>query len=425
MKKSNFIALCVFMLGMICSVNAQFTNYTTTNSDLPSDYVVGGVVIDTNNNVWVGTDAGVAKFDGATWTVYTTADGLPVDIISCIAVDKITNNVWIGTDGDGVAKYDGSTWTKYTFADGLCDNGIHYIAGDPDGSIWFGSWGAGVSKLNGTTWTTYTDADGLPSDAGAQASIYYIYVDASNNKWFGTDLGLVKYNNTAFSTINQTTTPDLRSNYITSVAVDGSNNRWLGVSAKGIAKLNSTDSWVANYDTINGIYGLNAGKKGNHSYEDLEFDSQGNLWIGGHTPYGALMVGAITKFNPATETGVSYATADGLVNEQIFSIAIDGNDDVWIATGAGLSKFHDAVGITENNNNLSLDIFPNPAQDYLYINGSIRSGVAQISDISGRIVSALTVSSPAKINIENLDNGIYFIIVTENDKNYIGKFIKE
>jgi ligand-binding sensor domain-containing protein len=235
----------------------------------------------------------------------------------------------------------------------------------------------------------------------------------------------VKYNNTAFSTINQTTTPDLRSNYITSVAVDGSNNRWLGVSAKGIAKLNSTDGWAANYDTINGIYGLNAGKKGNHAYEDLEFDSQGNLWIGGHTAYGALMVGALTKFNPATETGVSYATADGLVNEQIFSIAIDGNDDVWIATGAGLSKFHDAVGIIENNNNLSLDIFPNPAQDYLYINGSICSGIAQISDISGRIVSTEAVLAPAKLSIGNLDNGIYFIKVMDNDKNYSGKFIKE
>lgn len=235
----------------------------------------------------------------------------------------------------------------------------------------------------------------------------------------------MKYNNTAFSTINMTNTPDLRSNYITSVNVDGSNNRWLGVSAKGIAKLNSADTWVANYDTTNGIYGLNAGKKGNHSFEDMEFDSQGNLWIGGHTSYGALMVGAITKFNPATETGVSYATAEGLVNEQIFSIAIDHNDDVWIATGAGLSKFHDAVGMSENENNLSLDIFPNPAQDYLYINGSITSGIAQISDISGRIVLTNTVTAPEKLFIENLDNGIYFIQVTDKDKNYTGKFIKE
>jgi ligand-binding sensor domain-containing protein len=416
MKRSKFASLCFLMLVLALNVNAQFTNYDTINSDLPSNYVCGGVAIDTNNNVWVGTDAGVAKFDGTNWTVYTTANGLPVNIIACISVDN-SNNIWIGTDGDGVAKFNGSTWTTYTIADGLCDNGVHSIACDADSSIWFGSWGAGVSKLHDTTWTTYTDADGIPNDGGAIASIYYIYVDASNNKWFGTDLGLVKYNNTVFTTFNQTTTPNLKSNSITAVAVDDNNNKWLGVLAKGIAKLNSSDAWVANYDTITGIC--------NDGITDVIIDSDGDLWFGEYTKYGSLIKGGITKFNSISGTGISLRETDGLVNEQVFRIAADKDDALWVATGDGLSKYIDQIGIQENSRNLALDIYPNPAHETLKINGSIQSGVAVISDITGRIIFNQTVSSPVTINIENFVSGIYFIKIAENEKMYFGKFIKE
>jgi ligand-binding sensor domain-containing protein len=418
MKKICFVALCILMIGIGNFAKAQFTNYDTVNSDLPSNYVCGGVAIDTNNNVWVGTDAGVAKFNGTNWTIYTTADGLPVDIIACITVDKYTNDIWIGTDGDGVAKFDGSIWTKYAYADGLCDNGIHYIAVDADSSIWFGSWGAGVSKLHDTTWTTYTDADGFPSDGGAIASVYYICTDALNNKWFGTDLGLVKYNNTIFTTINQTNTPDLKSNCITAVAIDDGNNKWLGVLAKGVAKLNSSDLWVANYDTLNGIC--------NDGITDVKIDSEGNIWFGEYTKYGSLIKGGITKFNGTNGTGISLKETDGLINEQVFRIAVDDNDDIWVATGDGLSKYHDTgIGIKENNNTISLNLYPNPAHEYLNMDVEINSGIAQISDITGRIISVQTVSSPVKINIQNLINGLYFINVTESDKIYNGKFIKE
>jgi len=404
------------MFGMICSVNAQFTNYTTGNSILPSDYVVGGVVIDTSNNVWVGTDAGVAKFDGTNWTVYTTADGLPVDIISCIAVDKTNNNIWIGTEGDGVARYDGVSWTTYTNADGLCDNGIHAIASENTGDIWFGSWGAGLSKLSGSTWTTYTDADGLPSDAGAIASIYYIYIDGMNNKWFGTDLGLVKYNST-FSTYNQTTITQLKSNIITSIAVDAGNNRWLGVSANGIAKLNSSDAWVANYDTTNGIC--------DPGVQDIEIDAEGNIWLGEFTKYGSLIEGGITKFNAATGTGVSFSEPDGLVDDQVFSIAADQNNVLWIATGAGLSKYVDQSGISENIKDLNINIYPNPVQQVLNINGYVRSGSVVLSDVTGRVFLNEVISVPATIDTEKLDSGVYFMKITDGEKVFYGKFIKE
>lgn len=409
------LALGILLLGAFGSVQAQFTNYTMANSDLPSDYVCGGVAIDQDNNVWVGTDAGVAKFDGTNWTVYTTTDGLPSNIISCVAVD-LRNNVWIGTDGDGVAKFNGSTWTKYAYADGLCDNGIHYMACDADTSMWFGSWGAGVSRLSGSTWTTFNASNGFPSADGVVASVYYIAVDGTNNKWFGTDLGLVKYNNTNFDTINQINTPDLLSNFITSVTVDENNNKWLGVLSKGVAKLNSSNGWVANYDTTSGIC--------NNGVNDIKIGSDGTLWLGEYTIYGAYVVGGITKFDASAGTGVSYDETDGLVNEQVFRIALDENDDLWIATGGGLSKLHDAIGIKENNAAETISLYPNPAGDFLKSDCSLTSGVARIYDLTGRTLSITSFGSPMVIDVKDLTPGRYFITLTGNDKIYNSTFLK-
>jgi len=417
MKKLLFVALCILLYGIQNKVNAQFTNFTVSNSDLPSDYVSGGVAVDTNNFVWVGTDAGVAKFDGTTWTVYTTTDGLPSNVIACVAVDVATNTVWVGTEGDGVAKYNGSTWTSYNFADGLCDNGIHYIACDNSGTTWFGSWGAGISKFDGTTWTTYNAADGFPDDQGAVASVYYIHVDASNNKWFGTDLGLVKYDNTAFTTLNQSSIPELLSNYVLTVTTDASDNKWLGVQFGGLTKLSNTNAWEANYDTTNGLVDMGT--------QDIKFNAAGEMWLGSYTQYGALVKGGITKFNVANGTGVSLTEADGLVNDKVFRMAFDQDDALWIATAGGVSKYVDQSAIQEVSNTRTLDIYPNPVTERFYINGDINNGIATICDITGKVVLTQQVYSGVSINTAHFDAGVYFIKIIEKESVYTGKFIIE
>jgi len=47
----------------------------------------------------------------------------------------------------GVSKFDGTTWTTYSTANGLLDNAINTIAIDTLGNKWFGT-NNGVSELN-------------------------------------------------------------------------------------------------------------------------------------------------------------------------------------------------------------------------------------------------------------------------------------
>jgi hypothetical protein len=55
----------------------------------------------------------------------------------------------------GVYRYDGKTWTHFTTEDGLIDNKICAISLDLSGNVWFGSYDKGVSRFNGETWTSY------------------------------------------------------------------------------------------------------------------------------------------------------------------------------------------------------------------------------------------------------------------------------
>jgi len=80
-------------------------HYTTDNSDLQSNLLYT-VVADNNNTKWIGTDAGVSRFDGDTWTTFNRSNsGLCDNKVNAIAVEK-NNTIWFGTD-NGVSKYTG------------------------------------------------------------------------------------------------------------------------------------------------------------------------------------------------------------------------------------------------------------------------------------------------------------------------------
>ncbi|MFC1509115.1 FlgD immunoglobulin-like domain containing protein [Candidatus Omnitrophota bacterium] len=84
-------------------------NYSTENSGLVSDYTLS-VAVDKNQTLWVGTNRGVSRFDGVTWTRFTKINsGLADNNVNAIAVEK-NNTIWFGTD-NGVSKYTGEVIT--------------------------------------------------------------------------------------------------------------------------------------------------------------------------------------------------------------------------------------------------------------------------------------------------------------------------
>ncbi len=83
--------------------------------------------------VWAATAGGVGRWDGSTWTVWTTADGLPSNDVRAVAVDDTT--VWVATAG-GIASFDGTAWHAYGLADGVPSADVMDVALTSWG-VWF------------------------------------------------------------------------------------------------------------------------------------------------------------------------------------------------------------------------------------------------------------------------------------------------
>lgn len=74
---------------------------------------------------------------------FTTQDGLPSNSVYTIIQDR-NNFIWVGTDA-GVARYDGNEFTGFSKKDGLNSNEIVRIKEDSQGRIWFFNLGGSMN----------------------------------------------------------------------------------------------------------------------------------------------------------------------------------------------------------------------------------------------------------------------------------------
>jgi hypothetical protein len=131
------------------------------------------------------------------------------EIVTTLVVDS-ANNVWVGTFGGGLYRHAGtvtdlnSGWTHFTVNDGLASDYVLAAAASSD-SVWFGTspyfggqgYHGGISryKLVDNSWHTYTVANGLPADGAlpqATAAILALATDAQGTPWAGTQNGIYR-----------------------------------------------------------------------------------------------------------------------------------------------------------------------------------------------------------------------------------------
>ena len=87
------------------------------------------LLIDRNGIIWAGTNDGLFRFDGSSFVEFKLPDPEITDPsykwvrgkIWCIMEDS-HGNLWFGRDGYGACKYDGESYTHFTTKDGLCTN---------------------------------------------------------------------------------------------------------------------------------------------------------------------------------------------------------------------------------------------------------------------------------------------------------------
>jgi hypothetical protein len=87
----------------------------------------------------------------------------------------------------------------------------------------------------------------------------------------------------------------------------------------------------------------------------------------------------------------------------------------------------EGVSGIEENNLFGLGIFPNPAASEFTLNSdAVGYGSVAILDITGRVAfqQNTLITSTQKINIQELPNGVYSLVVTIENNRSVVSFVK-
>lgn len=283
----------------------KFTVFDKQNTpELKSNYI-RTLLADRQGALWIGTAQGLVRMLNGRFTVFTSDDGLPSETIQAVYEDR-EGNLWVATAaGLGLLKSGGLT--TFTTKERLISGSIQALFEDADGALWIAT-PYGVGRIKDGKFTNYTVRDGLGSN-----SVRAIQQDRDGRLWFGSLGGLTSFNGSRFTTY--TTRDGLPNDRIISLQANRDGGLLIG-TAGGLCRF------------IDGRFtGFNRGEAlSTSTILSLLEDLEGNLWIG--TESGGINLLKDTKFT-------TYAVRNGLSNDLVKSIHEDHQGNTWIGTDGG------------------------------------------------------------------------------------------
>jgi signal transduction histidine kinase/ligand-binding sensor domain-containing protein/DNA-binding response OmpR family regulator len=172
---------------------------------LPMNGYIRAIEEDASGNIWIGSHGGginVYNPQKEQWTTYTQSNSqLPSDKVQALLLDS-RGNMWAGTFGEGLSLYDKKNQTFVTFSekDGLQNTTVYQIIEDQNGLIWL-STNTGISSfdLAKKTFRNYTHHNGVQNSNFVRAS----GIRLSNGELLFGGLEGFNYFNPAKLTINR------------------------------------------------------------------------------------------------------------------------------------------------------------------------------------------------------------------------------
>ena len=70
-------------------------------------------------------------------------------------IEDNKGNLWFG--GAGLSRYDGKSFTRFTTKDGLANLGVWSILEDTSGNLWVGTRETGLYLYDGKTFIVYSE----------------------------------------------------------------------------------------------------------------------------------------------------------------------------------------------------------------------------------------------------------------------------
>jgi ligand-binding sensor domain-containing protein len=296
--------------GLVKKQDTTWTVYNTSNSGIPSDYIVS-VNVDPMGNVWVATPNGLGMFDRADWYVFNTDNsGLPDNFITFIVFDSFNNSKWVGTLHGGLVHWFGGNFNVYDTSNSeLPSNMVTAFAFDTSHNKWVGT-GNGLVYISQQGWTVYNINNSSLSDN----FINSIYIDTRNRKFVATRNKLTILNDTNFVVINFQNS-QLPTNYIQKVVEGIDLTKWI-ITPEGLVAFDG-ENWTL-YNSSNSPLAP--------PINDVAVDFVNNVWVA--TDSGLFVKQGNLWF--------SYYYDSVNVPSNRFTKLLFNSSGLWVGTDSGL-----------------------------------------------------------------------------------------
>ncbi len=337
-------------LDLLDRATGTFTHYRRDPNDSASlrDSFVMSLYQDPAGLVWIGTrSGGVSRWNPRSWQLggYRPAwlENQPVFAFA----DAPGQQVWIASL-NGLARFDPATGTATGLdaivgrENALGDERVTALRLDRHGALWIGTMGSGLKVL-----TPDGRIESIPVQRGdshslSAAGIMAILESSSGALWIGTFGGGANILDPATRTVRQlpfgSTPGAVSAPIVTAIAEDARGNFWLGTEGEGL-NLASADGTVlqvfrndpADPSTLpsNTVYAL-------------AVDSNEDVWV-------ATGGGGLARIDdPAAAPEVLdvqvFSREDGLSSDTLYGVVPDGTGRLWLSGNNGLMRLDPATG---------------------------------------------------------------------------------
>ncbi len=260
--------------------------------------------------LWIGTQEGLARFDGARFVVFDKSNTpeLRHNRILALLEDR-RGRLWLGTEGGGLTVFSDGRFRTFGLADGLASEIVRSIAEDAEGTLWVAT-DAGLQSRDDSSFSTWGPAQGLPA-----GPVRAVAAGPTGTLWAGSGQGLFRRAGPRF-------VPGGVRDAVQSLhpAADG---KLLVGTTHGLRLFR--EGRIEPLGTAEGLPGevVNCALS----------DRRGTIWIGTSGGLARFSGGRVTTFTPA----------DGLSNGNVLALLEDREGTLWVGTqDGGLNKLSDA-----------------------------------------------------------------------------------
>jgi len=284
----------------------------TQQHGLPQD-TIRAIAQTADGYLWLGTDEGLARFDGYEFVVFNKANAdLPANSITALAATG-DGSLWIGTS-NGLAQYRDRRFRTFTVNQGLPDNAITGLYSDREGALWLVA-GLYLSRYQDGRFTNFAPQIDIPVN-----SVRAVCQDQHHDLWIAGFSRVVRMSGGKFVTMIE---PEiLDGTVVLSMIADRNDNLWIGGN-QGIIERTAAGK-IRKYNTRDGLP--------DGVVRALWQDRDGNIWAGTNNGFARLEG---SRFVSSRQAGWDADLVRCLFEDR------EGN--LWIGSNGGLNRLRSDI----------------------------------------------------------------------------------